>query len=629
MSLQRRLAYLLAAFAAFSLAATFGTIYGIQLQVKGAMLSLRRSLDETLQIDRLRLESRERCFQLHEVVNGVRQVDEWYKADRDGFFTRLDQVARFAAGPAERGDAIRLLELCATLQETFTDCEECAFRGDTAKAKQVLSGRLEQQLLPALDRRLVIARDILEETRGRSIDQLVTTNTHVLTFSALIGVFGVGMVTAGTAVIRRWVILPVRDLQQATRQFGQGNLDVRVQPVANDELGDLGVALNSMAGSLSGAQADLRASEAKYRSLFENLRDTTVICDAAGRVIECHEGASKLLGAMAADQKGRFFLEVWPHWRTEGLDWPALIERVITEGKRVQLSDMMLTCEPQQAEPATVDVIAYPVVFADDQHVAIVLRDVTERHRLERQTRHAEAMEATVNFARGVAHDFHNMLTSAISSLSLETSAPGDARRQDRVGRALRACRQAAGLSRKLQEFASADQGDPQPLCLKETVELILSAFDETFFDGIQLETVLDQSVFVRVDRDQMTQVVLNLSHNAKEAMPQGGQLRIEVGCAHGGGSDGSRAPGGAVLTVADSGQGMTREVRERIFEPFFSTKDRDSRSRGMGLAVVHAAVRNMGGTIRAEAEPGVGSIFRVTLPLEDSQSVRAHSHDS
>lgn len=626
MSLQRRLTYLLAAFGAFSLAATFGTIYGIQLHVEEAMVSLRRALDETLQIDRLRLESRERYLQLHEVVDGVRQVDERYLAQRDGFFTRLRQVARFTTGRPNGLDTEGLLELCQYLRAEFQRCEDLAGGGHPAQARQILVDRLQNELLPALDRRLTDARDMLDASRGESVDDLVTTNTQVLIFSALIGVFGVGLVTAGTAVVRRWIILPVRELQQVTRQFGQGNLEVRVKLGSNDELGDLGLALNSMAGSLSEAQADLRVSEAKYRSLFENLRDATVICDAAGRVIEYHQGDSKLLGSPTADRKGRHLLEVWPHWRTVELDWLGLIDRVLGQGTREQIPDVQLPYDPAGTEQASVDVIAYPVVFAEDRYVAIVLRDVTQRRRLERQARHAEAMEATVNFARGVAHDFHNMLTSAISSLSLESADPSDSKRQDRLDRALRSCRQAAGLSRKLQEFANADQGNPERLCLKETVELILSALDENFFDGIQLDTVLDRSVFVDVDRDQMTQVVLNLIYNAKEAMPGGGKLRIEVGSVAANGSDGHRSGQIAFLTVTDTGQGMTEEVRARLFEPFFSTKDRAARSRGMGLAVVHAAVRNAGGTITVQAEPGTGSTFRVSLPLENGQSQGASS---
>lgn len=262
--------------------------------------------------------------------------------------------------------------------------------------------------------------------------------------------------------------------------------------------------------------------------------------------------------------------------------------------------------------------VAYAVEYGQGRHIAIVLRDVTQRQRLERQARRAEAMSAALTLARGVAHDFNNLLTSTMGTLSQLAADGGDGQR---VQTALRACRHAAALARKLLEFASGDHGHPQLLCLRRTTELILQSFDESFFDRIRVHTEWAPAALVMIDPDQLTQIVLNMLQNAREAMPDGGQLRIAVEAVTASNPlDGGRAGPFAVLTVADSGRGLTPDVRERLFEPFFSTKSGQSgRRRGMGLAIVYAAVRNAGGFIDVHSAPGAGTRFRVYLPLRSA----------
>jgi len=221
-------------------------------------------------------------------------------------------------------------------------------------------------------------------------------------------------------------------------------------------------------------------------------------------VLECHDGDTHLLGEMEQICVGRSLLDIGPQGHAEAPDWPALIGQVLTRATQVRVSDVRLRCGANGEKTAIVDLIAYPVEFGHARCVAVVLRDVTERRQLERQTRRAEAMEATVTLARGVAHDFNSLLTSAIGSLSSLKSEMGDGKLADRVRRALRACGQAAGLSRALLGFAAGDRGNPEVLCLRETVELILQSLDEAFFEGIRVRSNLSESVFVNIDRDQL-----------------------------------------------------------------------------------------------------------------------------
>ena len=615
MSLQKRLTYLLIAFASFALLAAFGTIYAIELQVDDAVESFARSMDHTHWLEHLRLDIREQHAELWEIIEGRRRPDESYLARQENLFAKLTGAMR-SLPPGEA--TTELAGLGSELEPEFNRCLTLTAASQQDQARIVLADRIEGDLLPAVDACLQRAKGVLNEARRLAVDNLVATNTQVLVFSVVVGVFGAALVAVGTALIRRWVIMPIRSLETATGEFSRGNLGFRLDIDSADELGALAMAMNTMAGSLTDAQADLQVSEAKYRSLFENLRDAVVICDAAGRVVECHDGDTELLGGVTCGRPGRPLLEIWPHWRTDRLDWLALIRRVLAEGTQARAANIELGRTSGSAGPAVVDLIAYPVEFADARYVAIVLRDVTERRRLEDQARRAEAMGTAITFARGVAHDFNNLLTGTISTLSLvRNQAAG--RMEERIHRALRACWQAAGLSRKLLEFAGGGRGHPQTVCLSETIDLILGSFEESFFEGVRVHADLDDSVFVRIDPDQLTQIVLNLVRNAREAMPDGGDLHIKLGFGQSSQPLQSNASADhAVLTVTDTGQGMTPEARARLFEPFFSTKDRGARrSRGMGLAIVYAAVKNAGGLIEVDSHPGTGTTFRVLLPVE------------
>ena len=186
-----------------------------------------------------------------------------------------------------------------------------------------------------------------------------------------------------------------------------------------------------------------------------------------------------------------------------------------------------------------------------------------------------------------------------------------------RIRTALRACRQAAGLSKRLLDFASGAHGQPQSLALPEVVELILTSLDTSLFQGIDVRTHYASHAMVRIDRDQFTQVVLNLIRNACDAMPDGGVLDIKVESLSVGNVDEGATPHPhVVLTVADTGIGMTPEAKKRVFEPFFTTKSRNARpGRGLGMATVFAAVKAARGFIETESELGAGTTFRVYLP--------------
>ena len=388
MSLRTRLTWLLASVAGFAAIATFGTIYALRLHVEGAILSVQRAMDEVTWVGRLQLEAREQRLQLREIVGGLREPDEDYRTQRDGFFDALRQAAHFTLR-ANQGLQADLLEAADRAQYEFDRCLVLAQGGGRDEARELLDGTIEGALLPALDSCLRDARAALDASRNQSVDELVASNTQVLILSLIIAAMGVGLVMAGTALVHRWIIVPIRRLQEATSEFTRGNLGYRLEARLHGELGALGEAMNQMAAGLAEAQTSLQVSEAKHRSLFRNLRDATIICDSGARIVECHDGDTGLLGDASQVRKGRPVSELWPERDEQALDWSALVERVLARGTQVRMADLQLLPEHEGTD-TVVDLIAYPVEFGHGRHVAIVLRDVTTRRQAEKALRESE-----------------------------------------------------------------------------------------------------------------------------------------------------------------------------------------------------------------------------------------------
>ncbi len=609
MNVRHKLISLHVTFAAFAVGVAGASIYGVQVHVQGVMNNLERFVDSSNLVDHLRVESQGHFVQLNEILNGHQLVDADFIKDRDALFAQLSAAAHFTGFEEGLSNRRHLLRLGKTFRDQSDRCLELIAASRLDEARKLLREEIGGVTLAGIDRRLKTAKRYLDESRRDSVDRVLTMNAQLLWLSVVIGAGCVGFLVVGAGLVRRWLISPITVLRKATQELGRGNLAYRVHMNSGDELGTLGAALNNMASSL-------HVSQAKYRSLFENLRDAVIICDATGRVIECRDSDTGILDIPSEGIEGRRLGDIWPAGGSTSLDWGRIVKNVLRDGNSFRANDVVLGSGSEQEKVA--DIIAYPIEFGNSRHVAVVTRDATERHRLHRLSRRAETIEAASTFARGVAHDFKNLLNSAVTTLSLMGSETGDDRNASRIRTALHACEQAASLSRKLVSFASPERDTALTIQLSETVELILDSLDELFLEKMRLQTQLDSSAVVKMEKDQLTQIILNLIHNAHDAMPDGGSLRISVTQRMAvdplrGGEPSLRA----VLEVTDTGCGMSAEVLERLFEPLFSTKPRNEYGlRGMGLAVVYAAVKNAGGFVQVESKVGAGTTFKVFLPL-------------
>jgi CheY-like chemotaxis protein len=242
---------------------------------------------------------------------------------------------------------------------------------------------------------------------------------------------------------------------------------------------------------------------------------------------------------------------------------------------------------------------------------------------LEQQFRQAQKMEAVGRLAGGVAHDFNNMLNVILgyTDLLLDGVPEGDPRHK-KLTEIRKAGDRAAALTRQLLAFSRKQVMQPVVLSLNDLVRETSSMLGRLIGEHIQLKTILAPELWpVKADPGQIDQVLVNLAVNARDAMPNGGILTIET-CnisldenyarLHGIQLDSARDF--VLLTVSDTGVGMSQEVLAHIFEPFFTTKEK-GKGTGLGLATVYGIIKQSGGFIWAYSEPGQGSSFKVYLP--------------
>ena len=257
-----------------------------------------------------------------------------------------------------------------------------------------------------------------------------------------------------------------------------------------------------------------------------------------------------------------------------------------------------------------------PVIGPDGQHThwVAILRDTTERRRLEAQLRESQKMDAIGRLAGGIAHDFNNLLTVIHGNAELLREGELDPQLTTELVDDIRgASERAAGLVRQLLTFGRRQPARLEVVDLNAVVADMAGLLKRLLGERVAIATHLAPSpVRTRVDRSQLEQVVMNLAVNARDAMPQGGTVTISTSAAtelHDGASVKL-----ARLIVADTGTGMTPEVRAKIFEPFFTTKG-PGKGTGLGLATVYGIVKQSGGQIGVDSALGVGTAFHVELP--------------
>jgi PAS domain S-box-containing protein len=351
------------------------------------------------------------------------------------------------------------------------------------------------------------------------------------------------------------------------------------------------------------AEAERRRSESRYRELFESAPVGIYQTTRDGQFLTVNPALARILGYdSAAELQRKNIREVY-------LD-PAERETLIAQyGPHGAAADIEVFWKRRDGTPIRIQLNARAV--ADNpMYFEGFVHDVTERAQLEDQLRQSQKMEAVGRLAGGIAHDFNNILTAitGYSELLLRELTPEDTRRED-VQEIRAAADRAATLTRQLLAFSRKQVLQPQALDLNTIIANLERLLARLIGEHIQLSAILDPGVGrINADPGQIEQVVVNLAVNARDAMPQGGQLTIETRAA--------QLPAGphVILSVTDTGVGMDAETQAHIFEPFFTTKA-PGKGTGLGLATVYGIVKQSGGDIQVTSAPGRGTAFKIQLP--------------
>ncbi len=370
-------------------------------------------------------------------------------------------------------------------------------------------------------------------------------------------------------------------------------------------------------------QDQLRESERRFRELAESVQEAFYILEpGSGLAQYVNPAYEQIFGHSLAHAAANGFAwtgQIHPEDREAVLN----VER---EGLRSGTYSQVVCRIQRESGQRWIQARTTPVRDARGTIVRLVgiAEDITELRRTEEQFFEAQKMEAVGRLAGGVAHDFNNILTAILGYVEILDSGmnPDDGRRED-VAEIRLAAQRAAGLTRQLLAFSRHQVLTLAVLRPNEVIANLDRMLHRLIGEDIKLTLVLSEDAGnIRGDATQVEQVIMNLVVNARDAMPAGGTLliatrNIEV-IAPFPESHQPVPPGRYLLiTVTDTGEGMTEQMMSRIFEPFFTTKEK-GRGTGLGLSTVYGIVRQSDGVIGVSSEPGTGTTFRVYLPRVD-----------
>ena len=394
--------------------------------------------------------------------------------------------------------------------------------------------------------------------------------------------------------------------------------------IAHDDSGTPNRVISAMS-----ALTNTQGAERHLQQVLDALHVGVSVVDKQGRIVVANTSDKQLWGGEGAGAQELAEHRAW--WVDTGEpvrpeEWGAV--RAI-QGEFSVEEEVLL--ETPQGDQKLIRSSAAPIVDERGEIVGAVnvSEDVTAartaeetRIRKEEEHRRTEKMEAVGRLAGGIAHDFNNLLTGILSysDLILQELRPADPLRSD-VEQIRDAGQRAAGLTRQLLAFSRRQLLQPKLVSLNSSVRQLEPMLDRLAGPGVSLETQLDPGLgTVLVDPGALEQVLVNLVTNAREAMPQGGHVRIITANSP---SETGSAPEYVSLWVSDTGVGMDPTVLSHMFEPFFSTK-RGGSGTGLGLSTVYGIVEQSGGKITVESTPGEGSTFGIHFPAHGAGEQQA-----
>lgn len=430
------------------------------------------------------------------------------------------------------------------------------------------------------------------------------------------------------AVVARRISRPVQELANGAVAISRGDLNQRIEPATDDEIGHLAAAFNHMAAELARQHAALESANAELRRGLEELADLKgytdnilasltsgiVTVDLEGRVVTLNPAAELMTGFFAGEVTGRYCTEVFAQT-------PDLAEVLMsTLANRTPVLGTPLTLRRRGGRRLPVEVSVSPLRGSEGKELGVigVFRDLTPVRQLEERLRRSDRLAAVGELAAGLAHEIKNPLTSLLTFSRRLTRAFEDVDFRQKFQTVVpRELERINGIVEGLLELAR-----PARLTFKPVrVPTLLERTIELYGTRIEAQRIQVQRHYARdlpaiwADQEALYQALVNLVTNALDAMPSGGLLGVRAGWSDGEAVATGRAGGArrVAIEIEDNGVGIAPAVVDRVFNPFFSTKDGGT---GLGLALAHKIVDDHGGSIDVRSTLGAGTTFRLILPL-------------
>ena len=395
---------------------------------------------------------------------------------------------------------------------------------------------------------------------------------------------------------------------------------------AYNEIKELNRRLSTELAEHKATEEALVSAELKHKKLLEDINLLAVILDLDGNITFCNNYLLNLTGWTRDEVLGNNWFDLFlPEDVRETVY--AMFRSGIREGAiPLHYENPIMTRE------GILKLIVWDNSVSRDTEgnivgIASIGTDVTEHRKLEEQLRQAQKMEGIGQLAGGVAHDFNNILSSVVGygHLALMKMAEDDPNRLN-IESILEASEKAAHLTKDLLLFSRKQAMDRRPVDLNEIIRRLQKFLVRVIGEDIICKTTLsDKKLLVSADSHQLEQVLMNLTTNARDAMPKGGTFTItteEIALDEEFSYTCGLCKAGryALISVSDTGHGMDHETSQKIFEPFFTTKE-VGKGTGLGLAVVYGIIRQHEGCIKTYSEKGTGTTFRIYLPLMASSN--------